>query len=219
MNEQILMKLAEMEKKRGFKQKLKDNAWTIGLGVGARAPSVGFAIDQQRRNIKKEKATGEKPKSLIERRPGVVSGAVMGGVVRPLLRTVMRGSRGGNTSLGQLATEMIGGAAGGALGGALIVDPLTRWGTRKYYQHRDKEMERAIRNRIQEGSLQKEAAYGDTVKNLGRKVLERQRILLWTNSYNPKPTKNSGGRLCGLMQSALLIDSSKKTPRALLLVP
>ena len=96
MNERILMKLAEAEKKRSFKQKLKDNAWTIGLS--ASAPSVGFAIDQQRRNIKKEKATGEKPKSLIERRPGVVSGAVTGGVIRPLLRTAMRGSRGGNTT-------------------------------------------------------------------------------------------------------------------------
>jgi hypothetical protein len=170
MNEQILMKLAEMEKKRGFKQKLKDNAWTIGLGVGARAPSVGFAIDQQRRNIKKEKATGEKPKSLIERRPGVVSGAITAGVVSPLLRTVMRGSRGGNTSPAQLATEMIGGAASGALGGALIVDPLTRWGARKYYQHRDKEIDREIRNRMQGGPLQKTAAYGDTIKNLARRV-------------------------------------------------
>jgi hypothetical protein len=159
MNERILMKLAEAQKKRGFKQKLKDNAWTVGLGVGASAPSVGFAIDQQRRNIKKEKATGEKPKSLIERRPGVVSGAITGGVVSPLLRTVMRGSRGGNTSLGQLASEMVTGAAGGALGGALIVDPLTRWGARKYYQHRDKEIERAIRNRTQGSPLQKTAAY------------------------------------------------------------
>ena len=84
MNERILMKLAEAEKKRSFKQKLKDNAWTIGLS--ASAPSVGFAIDQQRRNIKKEKATGEKPKSLIERYPGTVGGAVTGDSSNHLLK-------------------------------------------------------------------------------------------------------------------------------------
>lgn len=167
MNEQILMKLAEAEKKRSFKQKLKDNAWTIGLGIGG-SPTVGFAIDQQRRNIKKEKATGEKPKSLIERHPGTVSGAVAGGLIYPLARMAARNMAGARISPAQLKSEMVGGAASGALGGLLFVDPLTRWGTRKYYQRRDEEMERAIRNRIQEGSLQKEAAYGDFVRNLGR---------------------------------------------------
>ena len=169
MNEQILMKLAEAEQKRSFKQKLKDNAWTIGLSA-FNAPNVGFAIDQQRRNIKKEKATGEKPKSLIEQHPGTVSGAVAGGLIYPLARMAVRSIAGAQTSPAQLASEMVGGAVRGAVGGALIVDPLTRVGTRKYYQHRDKEIERAIRNRIQEGSLQKEAAYGDTIKNLASRV-------------------------------------------------
>ena len=166
MNEQILMKLAEAEKKRNFKQKLKDNAWTIGLSPIA--PSVGFAIDQQRANIKKEKATGEKPKSLIEQLPGTVGGAVVGGLINPLARMVGRSIAGARTSPAQLKAEMIGGATRGALGGLMFVDPLTRWGTRKYYQLRDEETESAIRNRIQEGSLQKEAAYGDFVRNLGR---------------------------------------------------
>ena len=170
MNEQILMKLAEAEKKRSFKQKLKDNAWTIGLSA-MNAPNVGFAIDQQRRNIKKEKATGEKPKSLIERYPGTVSGAVAGGLIYPLGRMVTRGIAGAQTSPAQLKSEMVRGATSGALGGLLFVDPLTQWGTRKYYQRRDEEIEKAIRNRIQEGSLQKEAAYGDTVRALGRKIL------------------------------------------------
>ncbi len=168
MNERILMKLAEAEKKRSFKQKLKDNAWTIGLSGSA--PSVGFAIDQQRRNIKKEKATGEKPKSLIERRPGTVGGAVAGALVKPLTRMATNSMLGIRTLPAELASEMVRGAASGAVGGALIVDPLTRWGTRKYYQHRDEEIERAIRNRIQGGSLQKEAAYGDTIKNLAGRV-------------------------------------------------
>jgi hypothetical protein len=171
VNEQILMKLAEAEKKRNFKQTLKDNAWTIGLSA-FNAPSVGFAIDQQRRNIKKEKATGETPKTLIERLPGTVSGAVAGGLIYPLARMAGRGIAGAQTSPAQLKSEMIGGAIRGALSGLMFVDPLTLWGTRKYYQRRDEEMERAIRNRIQEGSLQKEAAYGDTVKALGRKAFK-----------------------------------------------
>ncbi len=168
MNERILMKLAEAEKKRSIKQKLKDNAWTIGLSTIA--PSVGFAIDQHRANIKKEKATGEKPKSLIERRPGAVGGAVVGGLINPLARMAARGLAGARTSPAQLKSEMVRGATSGALGGLLFVDPLTRWGTRKYYQRRDEEIERAIRNKIQEGSLQKEAAYGDTIKNLASRV-------------------------------------------------
>ena len=168
MNERILMKLAEAEKKQSIKQTLKDNAWTIGLSTIA--PSVGFAIDQHRANIKKEKATGEKPKSLIERHPGVVGGVVAGGLINPLTRMAKGSLSGVRTSPAQLASEMVGGAVRGAVGGALIVDPLTRWGTRKYYQHRDKEIERAIRNRIQEGSLQKEAAYGDTIKNLASRI-------------------------------------------------
>jgi uncharacterized protein YcfJ len=166
MNERILMKLAEAEKKQNIKQKLKDNAWTIGLSPIA--PSVGFAIDQQRRNIKKVKATGEKPKSLIERYPGTVSGAVAGGLINPLARMVGRSIAGARTSPAQLKSEMVRGATKGALGGLLFVDPLTQWGASKYYQRRDEEIERAIRNRIQEGSLQKEAAYGDFVRNLGR---------------------------------------------------
>ena len=173
VNEQILTKLVEMEKKLGFKQKLKDNAWTIGLN--AVAPNfgfAGFAIDQQRRNIKKEKATGEKPKSLIERYPGTVGGAVAGALANPLFKMEANRMIGVRTSPAQLASEMVRGAAGGALGGALIVDPLTRWGTRKYYQHRDKEIEKAIRNRTQGGSLQKEAAYGDAVKALGTKAFK-----------------------------------------------
>lgn len=168
MNERILMKLAEAEKKQSIKQKLKDNAWLIGLSPIA--PSVGLAIDQQRANIKKEKATGEKPKSLIERHPGTVGGAVTGALVKPLTKMVTNSMLGARTSPAQLASEMVGGAVKGAVGGALIVDPLTRWGTRKYYQRRDKEIERAIRNKIQEGSLQKEAAYGDTIKNLASRV-------------------------------------------------
>ena len=169
MNERILMKLAEAEQKRSFKQKLKDNAWTIGLSA-FNAPNVGFAIDQQRRNIKKEKATGEKPKSLIERHPGTVSGAVVGGLIYPLARMAVANMAGARISPAQLKSEMVRGATSGALGGALIVDPLTRWGTRKYYQRRDEEIERAIRNRMQEGSLQKEAAYGDTIKNLASRI-------------------------------------------------
>ena len=168
MNERILMKLAEAEKKQSIKQTLKDNAWTIGLSTIA--PSVGFAIDQHRANIKKEKATGEKPKSLIERRPGAVGGAVVGGLINPLARMAARSIAGAQTSPAQLKSEMVRGATSGALGGLLFVDPLTRWGTRKYYQRRDEEIERAIRNKIQEGSLQKEAAYGDTIKNLASRV-------------------------------------------------
>ena len=143
MNERILMKLAEAEKKQNIKQKLKDNAWTIGLSPIA--PSVGFAIDQQRRNIKKEKATGEKPKSLIERRPGVVGGAVVGGLSDPLSRMAKNRLRGVRTSPTQLASEMVRGAAGGAIGGLLIVDPLTRWGTKRYYR---KKYEKALRNEL-----------------------------------------------------------------------
>ncbi len=173
MNERILMKLAEAEKKQSIKQTLKDNAWTIGLG--GIAPSVGFAIDQHRANIKKEKATGEKPKSLIERRPGVVGGAVVGGLIKPLSRMAVRSIAGAQTSPAQLKSEMVRGATSGALGGLLFVDPLTRWGTRKYYQRRDEEIERAIRNRMQEGSLQKEAAYGDTIKNLASRIGSRAR--------------------------------------------
>ena len=141
MNEQILMKLAEAEKKRNFKQKLKDNAWTIGfstIGAPIGGPMVGFAIDQQRRNIKKEKATGEKPKSLIERRPGAVGGAITGALAYPLFEMATRNMVGARTSPAQLALGTVRDAAIGALGGALIVDPLTRWGTRKYYQRRDK---------------------------------------------------------------------------------
>src|SRR5690606_7138699 len=95
--------------------------------------------------------------------------------INPLTRMAANRILGVRTSPTQLASEMVRGAAGGALGGALIVDPLTRWGTRKYYQHRDKEIERAIRNRMQEGSLQKEAAYGDTIKNLASRIGSRAR--------------------------------------------
>ena len=188
MNEQILMKLAEAEKKQNIKQILKDTAWTIGLSPIA--PSVGFAIDQQRRNIKKEKATGEKPKSLIERRPGVVGGAVVGGLIDPLSRMAKSSLRGVRTSPTQLASEMVRGAAGGAIGGLLLVDPLTRWGTKRYYRKKD---EKALRNELlakrlaeneilrqaqvrqaekylQENPLQKTAAYGDTIKNLAGRV-------------------------------------------------
>lgn len=194
MNEQILMKLAEAEKKRSFKQKLKDNAWTIGLSTSA--PSVGFAIDQQRRNIKKEKATGEKPKSLIERRPGTVGGAVAGALASPLSRMALNSMIGVRTSPAQLASEMVTGAAGGALGGALIVDPLTRWGTKRYYRKKD---EKALKNQqrnellakrfaedetlrqaqvrqaekyLQENPLQKTAAYGDVVRGNERILMK-----------------------------------------------
>jgi hypothetical protein len=196
MNERILMKLAEAEKKQNIKQILKDNAWTIGLGA-INAPIVGFAIDQQRRNIKKEKATGEKPKSLIERRPGVVGGTVAGGLIYPLTRMAKGSLQGIRTSPAQLASEMVSGAAGGALGGLLFVDPLTRWGTKRYYRKKDeKALKKQQRNELlakrlaeneilrqaqvrqaekylQENPLQKTAAYGDTIKNLASRVGSR----------------------------------------------
>jgi hypothetical protein len=192
MNEQILMKLAEAEKKQSIKQKLKDNAWTIGLSPIA--PSVGFAIDQQRANIKKEKATDEKPKSFIERRPGVVGGVVAGGLISPLARMAANNMKGIRTSPAQLASEMVRGAAGGAIGGVLLVDPLTRWGTKRYYRKKDeKALKKQQRNELlakrlaeneilrqaqvrqaerylQENPLQKTAAYGDTIKNLAGRV-------------------------------------------------
>lgn len=197
MNEQILMKLAEAEKKQSIKQKLKDNAWTIGLG--GIAPGVGFAIDQHRANIKKEKATGEKPKSLIERHPGVVGGLVAGGLINPLSRMATNNLLGIRTSPAQLASEMVRGAAGGAIGGALIVDPLTRWGTKRYYRKKEeKALKKQQRNELlakrlaeneilrqaqvrqaekylQENPLQKTAAYGDTIKNLASRVGSRAR--------------------------------------------
>jgi hypothetical protein len=188
MNERILMKLAEAEKKQSIKQTLKDNAWTIGLSTIA--PSVGFAIDQHRANIKKEKATGEKPKSLIERHPGVVGGVVAGGLINPLTRMAKGSLSGVRTSPAQLASEMVGGAVRGAVGGALIVDPLTRWGTRKYYQHRDKEIERAIRNRIQEGSLQKEAAYAEAEKK--RSFKQKLKDNAWTIGLSAMNAPNVG---------------------------
>ena len=79
----------------------------------------------------------------------------MGGLINPLARMVGRSIAGARTSPAQPKSEMVRGATKGALGGLLFVDPLTRWGTRKYYQRRDEEIERAIRNRIQEGLSKK----------------------------------------------------------------
>ncbi len=185
MNERILMKLAEAEKKkRGVKQTIKDNAWSIALAPG----SLGFAIDQQRRNVKKERATGEKPKTLYERRPGVVAGAVTGGLTSALR---LAGSK---APISAYPLAAAGGALGGAVAGALISDPLARWGTKRYYRKKD---EKALRNQqrneflakrlaeneilrqaqvrqaekyLQENPLQKTAAYGDTIKNLASRV-------------------------------------------------
>jgi hypothetical protein len=222
MNERILMKLAEAKKKQSIKQELKDNAWTIGLSPIA--PSVGFAIDQQRRNIKKEKATGEKPKSLIERRPGVVGGAVVGGLSDPLSRMAKNRLRGVRTSPTQLASEMVRGAAGGAIGGLLLVDPLTRWGTKRYYR---KKYEKALRNELlakrfaeneilrqaqvrqaekylQENPLQKTAAYGDTIKNLAGRVGSgaRNTFQRLRNTPYGNTIKNLAGRVEGGARNA-----------------
>ncbi len=186
MNEQILMKLAEAEKKRSFKQKLKDNAWTIGLAPG----SLGFAIDQQRRNIKKEKATGEKPKSLIERRPGVVAGALSGGLVSASSLGLARSKV--PTWVYPLAAAS--GALGGAAAGALISDPLARWGTKRYYRKKD---EKALRNQQRNELLAKRFAEDEILRQAQVRQAEKY---LQENPLQKTASYHAARELLGLQK-------------------
>lgn len=140
-----LKKEAEEKKRKPFR------GWTAGtgaLGVLTGTPGLatwGYAIDKHRERERDVREGLEPSKKFRHRRPGIALGAPLGALTGAVGARLYHPFSSSSRSLpSKIAIGALSGAAtSGALGGA-IIDPITRWGVKEYYQGRDAREARLI---------------------------------------------------------------------------